>query len=115
LVVADAIAPPAGAFSFCIENADQCGAQSLNHPVKHTSKEDTAGAENLETATEPRDQPAEIERSLSDTELLAMAQVINASINTMITYRSDDEVWNTQERWILPIQSAGIHYGDCDD
>ncbi|WP_421856549.1 transglutaminase-like cysteine peptidase [Oceanicaulis sp.] len=55
------------------------------------------------------------EQEYSDEQLLAMAYVVNAAINTAISYRSDALTWNMEERWVLPIRSEGVTYGDCED
>jgi predicted transglutaminase-like cysteine proteinase len=112
LVAHQVTAPPVGAFAFCMENQDACGPvqDQAATAAKDLSKSSlSAGVEMSETAD------AVSARDYSDEQLLAMARVVNASINTMISYRSDALTWNMEERWVLPLSSEGVSYGDCED
>ena len=105
-------APPVGAFAFCVENREACGLvdAELATTSKDMSKSSPAVLEETSAASE-----AVSEQEYSDEQLLAMAHVVNAAINTAISYRSDALTWNMEERWVLPIRSEGVTYGDCED
>ena len=113
LVAHEITAPPAGAFVFCMENREACGlpVQEAAASAKDMSK--AAPTEALSEMATP--EAAAPEADLSDAQLLAMARVVNAMINTAISYRSDALTWNTEERWVLPISAEGVRYGDCED
>ena len=103
--------PPVGAFSFCLEEPEACGlpTQQIESLSKDSSKSasDPVAAQDETAPTHPA--------VLTDLQLFAMARVINASVNTAISYRSDALTWNTEERWVLPLSAEGVNYGDCED
>jgi predicted transglutaminase-like cysteine proteinase len=95
-----------------MENQEACGLvqRQAETSAKDLSKSSpTAIVESTEAAV------AVSAREFSDEQLLAMARVVNATINTMISYRSDALNWNVEERWVLPLSSEGVSYGDCED
>lgn len=112
LVTHQVTAPPVGAFAFCVENREACGLvdAELATTSKDMSKSSPAVLEETSAASD-----AVSEQEYSDEQLLAMAHVVNAAINTAISYRSDALTWNMEERWVLPIRSEGVTYGDCED
>ncbi|WP_375547543.1 transglutaminase-like cysteine peptidase [Oceanicaulis alexandrii] len=105
-------APPVGAFAFCLENREACGLVE-DQAVTRTKESNKSSPTAAEEAPEAAD--AISVRAYSDEQLLAMARVVNATINTAISYRSDAMTWNMEERWVLPISSEGVSYGDCED
>ena len=112
LVTHQVTAPPVGAFAFCVENREACGLvdAELATASKDMSKSSPAVLEETSAASDPVS-----EQEYSDEQLLAMARVVNAAINTAISYRSDALTWNMEERWVMPIRSEGVTYGDCED
>ena len=104
-------APPAGAFQFCLENRAECGlpADDLS-AAKDMSKSAPSQAVSSAPSEAPSDAPA-----LTEDQLLGLARVVNAAINTAISYRTDATVWDMEERWVLPLSREGLSYGDCED
>lgn len=115
LVTYGAAAPPVGAFSFCMENRQVCGLEVESVDEAGASTKDMAKSSPTPEGASA-DDPIQLNaQTYTDEQLLAMARVVNAMINTAISYRSDALTWNMEERWVLPIRSAGINYGDCED
>lgn len=111
LVTQGPAAPPVGAFALCLDNREACGlAAEEAASFKDMSKSAPSLGADLPESAEHASAPV-----VSDEQVLAMARVVNALINTSITYRSDAQTWNMQERWVLPIRSEGVNYGDCED
>lgn len=111
LVTQGVTAPPVGAFAFCMENTEACGLPaSEDQSVKDMSKSAPSDVQELDAVMQEAPAP-----ELTDAQLLAMARVVNAAINTAITYRNDALTWDMEERWVLPITDEGINYGDCED
>jgi len=111
LVTQGVTTPPVGAFSFCMENPDACGLSERDEPtVKDMSKSAPGDLQDADASLIEPGAP-----DMTDEQLLAMARVVNAAINTAITYRNDAMIWNTEERWVLPLSDEGVNYGDCED
>ena len=112
LIVHEITAPPVGAFAFCMDNREACG---LAEQDEAATVKDMGKSAPTESADLAASQAVSTQADLSDEQLMAMARVVNALINTSISYRSDAMVWNMEERWVLPISSEGVRYGDCED
>lgn len=112
LVTHQVTSPPVGAFAFCMENRQACGLVGAEMATSDKDMSKSSPAVLVETS------PASdvvFEQEYTDEQLLAMARVVNAAINTAISYRSDALTWNMEERWVMPIRSEGVTYGDCED
>lgn len=72
---------PVGHYEFCQRNADECAKTVAMRPVELTRK------------------------------LWATMVDVNNVVNTMVTPRTDMEMWGVEERWSYPTNG----YGDCED
>ena len=115
LVSYELTAPPAGAFELCVQTPEHCG---LAADESETDKVVVAAeAKSIEpvsvnqVAVETTPETSE----LTDEQILALARLVNLSINAALTYRTDEELWGQPERWVLPITQEGLSFGDCED
>lgn len=72
---------PVGHYEFCQKKPDECAKTAAHRPVELTRK------------------------------LWAAMVDINNVVNTMVTPRTDMEMWGVEERWSFPVDG----YGDCED
>lgn len=72
---------PVGHYEFCQRNSQECAKMRKTRPVELTR------------------------------ELWALVVDVNNLVNTMITPRTDMEMWGVEERWSYPVNG----YGDCED
>jgi predicted transglutaminase-like cysteine proteinase len=72
---------PVGHYEFCQQNPRECAKTVAHKPVELTRK------------------------------LWAALVDVNNVVNTMVTPRTDMEMWGVEERWSYPVNG----YGDCED
>lgn len=118
-------APPQGAFALCAEDRETCGleaAQTAGERHAATDNDTVFTPEKTDgskAAPDPdRDRDEDVTQDtpvVSDAQVMAMAQVINTRINTVMQYRTDRVVWGVQERWVRPLAQYRSRFGDCED
>lgn len=146
----EAMVPPRGALSLCVEDRETCGLPSGDLAEDRGSSDQGLVTEGssaepeaikvnivLQEGVNPwvltvpaRDRPIHLELRprveaepdsvgapsiMNDEQVMAHARIVNARINAVMRYRSDEIIWGVEERWVRPLTRYKSRFGDCED
>jgi len=124
LQLGESVAPPAGAFGLCVRDPQTCGLSAgavetvAAEPDALTTVAGAGSGEKMsaDKALGDRAGPMAFAWAVEPGDaVLRLAMAVNTQVNAALTYRSDDEVWGQEEKWVLPLSVEGATEGDCED